>query len=199
MFSLEALGLLLAFSARYAESEVVLDDALVLATNLGARRFQAIIATGLSEALFARGRTDEARQRNEQALAYGRESGNRFFGPVILSFEARMQDDPTERERCRAEAEALLADGGIGHSPIAYHRIGIEDALARGEWERMRAHVAALEACTRDEPLPYTDLLIARGRVLATLGESPGDAAARAELVRLKDEFARLSWPIGWP
>jgi class 3 adenylate cyclase/tetratricopeptide (TPR) repeat protein len=199
MFSLEAIGLLLTFCARYAESEPILVKALARATDLGARRFEAIILTGLAETLFARGCVAEARERNGRALVFGRETGNRFFGSVILALEARMENNPIERERCRAEAEALIAEGGIGHSAIAYHRIGIDDTLARGEWERTRAHAAALAACTRDEPLPYADLLIARGRALATLGESPGDGAARDELARLKGEFARLNWPIGWP
>jgi tetratricopeptide (TPR) repeat protein len=200
MFSLESLGLLLAFGARYVEAEPVLRDALAQARNLGARRYQVILLTVLAETLFASGRAAEAHELNEEAFALAHETGIRFGGPFIFALKARMQDDPGERERCRAEAEAFLVEGGVvGHSPIGYHRIGIEDTLARGEWERMRAHAAALEAYTRDEPLPYTDFLIARGRVLATLGENPGDVAAQTELTRLKAEALRLKWPIGWP
>ena len=74
----------------------------------------------------------------------------------------------------------------------------IEDTLARGEWERTRAHAAALESYTSAEPLPYTELLIARGRVFAALGATPQEAAARSELERLKADALRLKWPIGW-
>jgi hypothetical protein len=167
--------------------------------NLGARRYQVVLLTVLGETLFATGRAAEAHERNEEAFVLAHETGMRFGGPFIFALRARMQDDSAERERARARAEAFLEEGGVGHSPIGYHRIGIDDTLVRGEWERARAHAAALEAYTRDEPLPYVDFLVARARVLAALGEKPTDAAARAELTRLQTEAARLKWPIDWP
>ena len=122
----------------------------------------------------------------------------RFFGPYILALKALMEGDPIKREEYRTEGQGLIDQGGVGHSPIGYHRLGIEDTLTRGEWERTRAHAAALESYTSNEPLPYTDLLIERGRVLAALGANPQDAAARSELERLKADALRLKWPIGW-
>ena len=76
------------------------------------------------------------------------------------------------------------------------------EAVAR--WRRhlsgeRRLSPKTLEAYTRDEPLPYVEFLIARGRVLAALGEQPADAAAHAELARLRAEAVRLRWPIAWP
>jgi hypothetical protein len=137
------------------------------------------------------GRTAEAHDRNEQALLFARETGMRFMGPYILALKARMESDPIKRDEYRAEGQALLDQGGFGHSPIGYHRLGIEDTLARGEWERTREHATALESYTSNEPLPYTDLLIARGRALAALGENSQDASARSELLRLKAEAQR--------
>jgi len=198
MFSLESKGLLLAFAARYEESERVLERALALANGLGARRYHAILLTVLGEVSLALGRTAEAHDRNEQALLFARETGMRFFGPYILALKALMEGDPIKREEYRTEGQGLIDQGGVGHSPIGYHRLGIEDTLTRGEWERTRAHAAALESYTSNEPLPYTDLLIERGRVLAALGANPQDAAARSELERLKADALRLKWPIGW-
>jgi len=198
MFSLESLGLLLAFGARYKESEPVLERALTLASSLGARRYQGILLTVLAEVSLSLGRTAEAHDRNEQALLFARETGMRFMGPYILALKARMESDPIKRDEYRAEGQGLLDQGGVGHSPIGYHRLGIEDTLARGEWEKARMHAAALESYTSNEPLPYTDLLIARGRALAALGENSHDAAARSELLRLKAEATRVKWPIGW-
>ena len=198
MFSLESLGLLLAFGARYEQSEPVLERALALANSLGARRYQAILLTVLGEVSLTLGRTAEAHERNEQALVFARETGLRFMGPYIFALKALMESDPIKREAYRTEGQGLLEQGGVGHSPIGYHRLGIEDTLARGEWERTRAHAAALESYTSAEPLPYTELLIARGRVLAALGANPQEAAARSELERLKADALRLKWPIGW-
>src|SRR4030095_6042188 len=112
--------------------------ALELANSLGARRYQAIVLTVLAEASLSLGRTAEAHERNEQALKFARETGMRFMGPFILALKARMEGDPIERDEYRAEGQGLLDQGGVGHSPIGYHRLGIEDTLARGELGKTR-------------------------------------------------------------
>jgi tetratricopeptide (TPR) repeat protein len=198
MFAQESLGVLLTLSARFGEAEPVLGRALALAEALGARRYQALLLASLAESLLATGNPAEAGVRNERALALARETGMRFCGPYVLALRTRMQDDPHERARSRAEAEALIAEGGVGHGPIGYHRVCIDDALARGEWSRALDHVAALEAYTGPEPLPYTDLLIARGRVLVGLASRPGDPVLGGELARLRAEAERVRWLIGW-
>jgi hypothetical protein len=75
----------------------------------------------------------------------------------------------------------------------------MDDALALGEWPRALAHAAALESYTAAEPLPYSDFLIARARVLAGLAARPADPTLAAELLRLRAEAARARWPIDWP
>ncbi len=109
-----------------------------------------------------------------------------------------MLDDADEREQCRTEAEALLAQGCASHNSILFYRHGIEDALARGEWARGLEHAAALEAYTRAEPLPYSDFLIARARTLVGLASDPDDRALHEEFSRLRAEAERVRWPIGW-
>ena len=104
-----------------------------------------------------------------------------------------------ERERCIAEVDALLATGSLGHNQIGYRRHSIEDALARGEWERALAHASTLEDYARAEPLPYIDFLVARCRVLAGLASRPDDPRLRDELARLRAEALRAHWPIAWP
>ena len=199
MFALESLGMLQAFCARYAEAEPVLERALGLAEALGARRYQAVLLAVLTETALASGSAAEAWERSERALAIARDSGIRFCGPLVMALRARMQDDAHVRELSRAEAEALIAQGGVGHVSIAYHRLGIEDALARGEWARGLAHAGAIEAYTQAEPLPYTDFLIARARVLVGLAARPADPPLREELARLFAEAERVAWPIAWP
>jgi tetratricopeptide (TPR) repeat protein len=198
MFALESQGLLLASCERHADAEPVLERSLVLAETIGARRFQALVLAGLAACSLAAGRLTEGRDRIERSLALSREIGMGFCGPMALGVKARLLDNAKERERCRAEAEALIADGCASHNMINYHRHGIEDALARGEFARGLEHVAALEAYTRGEPLPYCDFLIARARVLVGLASRPEDRALLAELARLRAEAERVRWPIGW-
>ncbi len=199
MFTLEGEGSLLVFCDRYADALPVLERAQVLAAAIGARRYESTLLAGLAEGALGLGRTAEARDLIDRALALSRETGMRFYGPLILGIKARLHDDPRERERCRAEAEALLALGCVAHNPIGYYRHSIEDALARGEWPRVLEHAAALEDYTRAEPLPYTDLTIARARVLVGLASHPDDPELHEELGRLRAEADRVRWPIGWP
>jgi class 3 adenylate cyclase/tetratricopeptide (TPR) repeat protein len=199
MFALESIGLLWAFCARYADAEPMLVRATALAEALGARRYHAALLATLAETLLAIGRREEAQMQNERALALSLETGIHFSGPLVFALKARMQDDAQERERCWAEGAALIADRSVGHSPIGFHRLAIDDALERGEFPRALAHADALELYTAAEPLPYTDLLIARGRALVGLAANPDDSALAAELARLRREAERVRWPLRWP
>ncbi|MDH5244970.1 MAG: hypothetical protein OEW98_00860, partial [Betaproteobacteria bacterium] len=199
MLALESQGLLLSFCDRHADAEPLLERGLVLAEAIGARRFQSLVLAGLAACALATGRLPAARDRIERSLALSREIGMGFCGPMALGVKARLLDDAHERERCRAEAEALMARGCASHNLINYHRHGIDDALARGEYARGLEHAAALEAYTRGEPLPYCDFLIARARVLIGLASHPDDPRLREELSRLRREADRVRWPIAWP
>jgi len=198
MFSLEGQGSLLAFCNRHAEARPLLEHALILAEAIGARRYQGALLTELAEVELAQGRAKRAQARIGHALARLRESGMRFWGPMALAISARLSDDACERERARAEAETVLAQGCASHNHIGYHRIGIDDALARAEWPRALAHAAALERYTASEPLPYANFLIARARVLVGIKARPSDSHLLAELAKLQAEAARVHWPIGW-
>jgi class 3 adenylate cyclase/tetratricopeptide (TPR) repeat protein len=199
VMSLESQGILLSFCDRHADAEPFLARGLALAETIGARRFQSIVLAGLAACALAAGRVSEAGERIERALALARETGMGFCGPMLLGLRARLLDGTREREQCRAEAEALLAQGCASHNVIDYHRQGIEDALARSEWPRGLEHAAALDAYTRAEPLPYSDFLIARARVLIGLASRPADQGLREDLARLRADAKRVRWPIAWP
>jgi hypothetical protein len=53
-----------------------------------------------------------------------------------------------------------------------------------------------LEAYTSAEPLPWSDLIIARGRALAAHGRGKRDDAIAAELRRLRDELDRVDLKV---
>jgi tetratricopeptide (TPR) repeat protein len=199
MFALESQGVVLTTCARYGEAEPALRRSLELAEAMGARRYQVFGLACLAECLLASGRHAEALAATERALGIARASGMAFGGPIILGLRQRMVGDPVERERGEAEASDLFASGSIAHNQIGYRRHVIEDAIARRDWPRALAHAAALEEYTRAEPLPSCDFIIARARVIAALAAQPEDPDSLRELARLKDEAARLDWPITWP
>ena len=200
MFSLEGQGSLLAFCNRHAEARPLIERALELAEAIGARRYQGALLTELAEVELAQGHADAARASIGHALSLFQESGMRFWGPMALAVSARLHDDARERERARAEAEAVLAQGCASHNHIGYHRIGIDDALARGEWARGARPCGGARVATRRPSRCRTPISsIARARVLIGLAARPADPALLVELSRLRAEAARVRWPIDWP
>lgn len=199
MFATQSIGFLLCACARYADAEPMLERALALATAVSARQYTPAILANQANVHCAKGDHATAREKLASALPLSREVGMEMSGAMILGLLAIVAADPAEREHHRAEAEALLAAGCLSHNYLHYYRYSIDDALARGEWARVHRHVDGLAAYTRDEPLPYTDFLMARGRVLATLAERPQDPRLRNEIARLQERADRLRWPIGWP
>jgi class 3 adenylate cyclase len=199
MFATQSAGLLLTACSRYAEAAPYQEDALAQAEALGARRYLAVILAHRAESRFMAGDRAEASENLQRALALARETGMGFSGPMILGLLARIADDPAARDRYQAECDALLAAGCVSHSHFQYYRCAIEDALFRGEWQRLLRHAAALAEFTRNERLPYCDFLIARAEALAALAQRPQDGRARAGVERLREQAEKLHWPIGWP
>jgi len=78
-----------------------------------------------------------------------------------------------------------------GRSVTIFYHEAIETALNTGEWAAAERYAAALESCTRPEPLPWADFHDARGRALAGFGGGSRDDAAIALLRRLRDAAER--------
>ena len=134
-----------------------------------------------------------------QALAWARETGMGFQGPIILGLMMRLAPDAKTRARHAAEAEKLLAAGSISHNQFFFRRYGIDDCIARRDPKGALRHAAALEAFTRREPLPYTDFLIRRARALAAWVKSPADRKIVQAVGALQSEAASIGWTLDWP
>jgi len=79
------------------------------------------------------------------------------------------------------EGEDLLERGCVSHNYLEFYHLGIEVALGIGDASRALRYAAQLEAYTRDEPVPWADLVIARGRALAAAANA---APGAGELLR---------------
>jgi hypothetical protein len=60
----------------------------------------------------------------------------------------------------------LLAKGAVGHNHFGFRRFAIEAALLADDWDA----ADALAGRTAAEPLPYSDTIVERGRILARIG-----------------------------
>src|ERR1044071_10284015 len=134
-------------------------QALKLAQQLGARRFEAECMGYIAQTLIAEDPA-QALQITKEALRLGRETGMSYCGPVLLSVLARLTPSGPERASALAEGEQLLAAGCVSHSYFEFYGNAIEAGLQDPGWLAVRKYADGLEAYTSGEPLPWTDTLI---------------------------------------
>ena len=161
---------------------------VALARELGARRFEAeaLVLNGL--ALLGLSRHEEARSILGAAVSLSRVAAPTYCGPWALGALALATDDLPVSRRLLVEGEALLAAGCVSHNHLEFPLFAIEVSLRAGNHAEALRYAADLEAYTRDEPLPWADLIVARARVLASgAGRAPDarpDPAAVLESAR---------------
>jgi hypothetical protein len=184
------------FSAAHLHAEA----AMVLARQLGARRFETEALVFQAELHCLAGRRADALADAEEAVKISRQTGPAFLGPFALGALALASDDPTARQAALVEGEALLRAGAVSHNHLLFRRDAIDACLDASEWEGAERSAAALEDFTRSEPLPFSDFYIARARALAAHGKNQSDTAELlAELERLREEGERLGLRVALP
>jgi hypothetical protein len=187
----EILGAFISCELRDAESfKSHFERSLLLSRQLGARRFEAQALELQGRVVLDMGRRGEAESILREALAICRDAGTQFCGPKVASALSRTVEDRAERVALLVEGADMLRRGAVSHNHLWYHRDAIEVYLADRDAEGMMRHVAALEAYTSAEPLPWADLFAARGRALAASLTGGEDEKQRVTLVRLRDAVA---------
>ncbi|HKU12762.1 MAG TPA: AAA family ATPase [Steroidobacteraceae bacterium] len=166
-------------------------QALQLAKQLGARRFEAE-CVGIIAASMMIEDPAQALQLAREALQFGRETGMSYCGPMLLSLVARLTPAPEERASLLAEGNDLLAAGCVSHSYFEFYGNAIDVGLQERDWTAVRDYAGRLEAYTAAEPLPWTDMLIKRARLLADAGEKGTSKQTRAGLESLQEECQRM-------
>jgi class 3 adenylate cyclase/tetratricopeptide (TPR) repeat protein len=187
----------LGFLGRSERSQASIERSLELARQFKAVNFEAQGLLNSAMAGMLRGEREAARERCEAALAMIRETGMRFVGPHALVCLARLSDDPARRESCLAEAEALLAEGCVGHCYFLFYRDALLLCCETGDWPRMARYADALEAYTAQEPLPFSDLAIRMGRSLAAWGQGRRKSASAGQLAALGEECRAVGFLLG--
>jgi class 3 adenylate cyclase/tetratricopeptide (TPR) repeat protein len=169
-----------------------LEPALELTRKLGSRSFESESLAFLARLLVLEGERQEARRIAEEAKALVRRFRvDRFFGPFVFGVAALAANGSADREGDWAEAEAMLAVGCISHNYFWFYRDAVEAALQAGDWTNAERFCRALAEYTREEPLPWSDFYVARGRALAAVGAGRADDRAFATLARLAAEGRR--------
>src|SRR5262245_25077559 len=170
-----------------------------LIQRLGARRFEASHVRDAAAILVAEGRRSEAVELLHRGVAICRETGPGFMGPLLLGQLAATTEDPEARQQALDEGERLLRAGAVSHNHFWFYHFAMEAALSTRSWASVDRFAAMIEDFTRAEPQPWSDVFIARGRVLAAFGRGRRDAALRAPLERLRSEAQGVGLRIALP
>ena len=114
-----------------------------------------------------------------------------FLGPFVLAVWAKLAGD---QEKCLAalrEAECILDAGSLAHNHIWFAQTAIDHAIAIGGWDDVERYATRLETYTREQPLAWSDFVIARGRALAAWGTGTRNETLATEISRLHDLAVR--------
>ncbi|MGD9882754.1 MAG: adenylate/guanylate cyclase domain-containing protein [Reyranella sp.] len=165
-----------------------------IVAELEAWRFaseNAIFRAQLEAAMGNRGRAAEVARG---AVEHMRQHALSYMGAAILGIGASISDDPAEREAWLIEGEALLGAQTLGHNHLFYRSFAVDACLAAGRPDEARRHAAALARFTAIEPMPYTDLIVQRGALLADAQEGWLTAERRATLAELAARAERTGY-----
>ncbi|MFT4102539.1 MAG: hypothetical protein QM674_16185 [Burkholderiaceae bacterium] len=182
------LGYLLHYAGEYEQAGSAARDGLALARALGSKRFEIKSLLNLGLALGGLGQWEAAERALDEATAVAQASGVDFWAPWTLGALALAACDDDKRRSALAQAEDLLARGGVGHGHLHFRELALETALARRDPEAVEHHARRLESFTRDEPLAWSDFLVTRARALSRLHQGLADASDRRLLERLREQ-----------
>jgi tetratricopeptide (TPR) repeat protein len=169
-------GWIYASMNEFVDAEREINRGLDLATELGAKRFEPFLEETLADVALSRGDNPLAENIAEGALAKLRElDAMSFIGPWVLSTAARATSVPNRRKALLEEGEMLLAKGCVGHNYYRFYKNAVEACLDAREWQEARRYCDCLEEYTTEEPNPWTDYFVSRGRAIADAAEGKGD------------------------
>lgn len=189
----------LCYQADWETAEEEAEEGLALARRLGTQRFEADFLLDLGLIRLCQGRGPEAEQYLDRAYAVSRQAVQAYVGPWILGAMAAATADSEKRKWALETGEALLAGGSAGHNYLHFYQHAIDVALAEADRAAAQRYCQALEEHTRREPLPWSELFIARGRALAAWQSGEHDPAVQRELQRLADEAEKAGLRVALP
>jgi len=190
----ECEGSVLVACGRFAAAREPLMEALALAREVGARRFETFILVCLARVLGHDGDADGARRYAQDSWQLAQTLDPHFAGPIALAAVAATAATADERARALADGERLLAEGCLAHCHLEFYGAAIDLALAAGDWAEAERYASALQAFMRNERLPLASFFIARGRALAAAGRGHPD---RGELEACRREAVERQFLAG--
>jgi hypothetical protein len=82
----------------------------------------------------------------------------------------------------------------VSHNHLEYRMLAIESYLDARDWPAVAAQADALAEFTRDEPLPWAELVIGRARALVEAADGPVEPGLRRRLRELLETAERMGF-----
>lgn len=175
-----------AMMGRSDEAEKAIERSSRIVRRIGVRRFESEDGIILSLLEMIAGNGEAAIRQSEQAVAVALETGVSYVGPWIMGQLAAFTNDPKQREEMVRRSEEVLDAGSVGHNYLWFYRWAI-DAFARaGDWDRVESYARHLQDFVAEEPLPWSDFHVAKGRALAAYGRGGRAAEILHAVARLR-------------
>jgi DNA-binding SARP family transcriptional activator len=184
------------YCADFERVRAVCDRGLELARPLGARRFEAELMALQGHAIGELGGATDAQVLLQRAAALALEAARTYCGPWCLGVQALHTPNVDRARDLLAQGEKLLAGDCVSHNHLEFRRVAIEFCLRHGDPREARRHAAALRDYTKEEPLPWSELIVRRAEYLADRAEQPAraDLAVRRAALVADIEAADFRW-----
>lgn len=170
---------------------------LALSRKLKAHSWEPFWLGCLAMVYNLRGDRRQARELLETAVQT--ESALPFVGAKLFVMLSMVTDDAATRVRALQTGERLVRDGCMGENTLLFYFFAMDACLDAEEWVEVERYAQALEDYTRAEPLPRSDYMMARARVLAAFGRGDRGKATMLEIQRLIDKAERMHLKITIP
>jgi class 3 adenylate cyclase/tetratricopeptide (TPR) repeat protein len=199
MFGLECLAFIQMAACRWPEAAISAEASLNLAVEIGARRYESITAAILAMSRYDAGDTKGALDLITRALRIAEETGLGFAGALIEAIRAIIMG-PCDAARAILDyGESLLRQTSMAHSHLFFRAFAIDWAIAAGEWDRVTRYADDLAKFTAAEPLPYTDMIVERARLLAAYRRDPSDERIQAATDALAAKADAVDFRLDFP
>lgn len=156
-----------------------------VAQQIGSRRFEADCHGQVGHLLWCQGRMDEGRRALETGFELLGQDLIPFGGGYMSALAACCANTIEEMHSYLDQGEQMLAGGAVSHCHLFYYAMGMQACLQFDAMDRALQLAAGLAAYTDREPLPWSDYLIRRTRLLAGTVEDPDKE--RAALLKIAD------------
>ncbi len=153
------LGKVLLEKGLFSDADEAFSRAAVLASELGAFRFEALNLAFRGKVALATGDRTQALLQGTRAVHIARRSGPRFCLPLAIAVVARAETSLPACSQALGEAQALIQEGCVAHNPLWFYRDAALAMLAHGKPVEARRYAQQLITHFADEPLPWCQMI----------------------------------------